>query len=300
MHRFTLRQLEYLLACIEQGTVAAAAASLNVSQPTISVAINKLEEQLGVQLLIRHHSQGVTPTPSAQRILSEAQSLLAQANDLQARASDAGDAVTGTLSLGSFVTLSPTLLPGLMQALNRQHPGINLSLSEGTQAVLVDGLLQGALDLALLYDLALPDELHRVRLTSLSPTVALPANHPLATQTAIHLEDLVTEPMILLDVPPSRDYFTGLFKHVGLSPNIAFSSPSLELVRGMVGCGLGYSILTTRPAGDITYQGDAIAIRPLREAVEQSHVVLASNGLVKPTRLTKTVAAVAVDCVNVG
>lgn len=296
MHRFTLRQLEYLVACIEQGSVAAAANSLNVSQPTVSVAIHKLEAQFGVQLLIRHHSQGVSPTPGAHRILAEARALLAHATDLQSHASDAGEAVAGTLSLGSFVTLSPAMLPRLMQTLNHRHPDVTLTLSEGTQAVLVNGLLRGELDLALLYDLALPQSLRRVRLASLSPYVALPAAHPLSGCAEIDLAALAPEPMILLDVPPSRDYFTGLFTHNGLTPRIAYSSPSLELVRGMVGCGLGYAILTTRPANDVTYQGDTIVTRPLKQDVDKSHVVLASHDQVSATRVMTAVETVAIEC----
>ena len=158
MHRFTLRQLEYLVATIDSGSIAAAAEQLGVSQPTISVALAKLEDQIGAQLLLRHHAMGVTATASADNILQSARSLLAHATDLQRQAVMTGTAVSGELRLGSFVTLAPAFLPGLIATLRREFPEITLRLSEGTQEQLIDGLYGGRLEMALIYDLGLPDE----------------------------------------------------------------------------------------------------------------------------------------------
>ena len=293
MIRYTLRQLEYLVACVEQGSVAKAATALNVSQPTVSVAIAKLETAFGVQLLLRHHSQGVSPTASAETILHSARGLLAHANDLQREATEAGTTVAGTLRVGSFSTFAPVILPGLLARLGQEFPGISVQIREGTQETLCRDLRDGALDLALLYDLDLPDDLRRVPLAERVPHVALPQGHPLAEREAVALADLVTENLILLDVPPSRDYFLGLFRAAGLEPKLAFSSPSLELVRGMVGRGLGYSILVTRPEGDTTYDGHALAIRPLRDPVAASPIVLARLSGLRPTRLVEAFGEVA-------
>ena len=96
--------------------------------------------------------------------------------------------------------------------------------------------------------------------------------------------------MVLLDIPPSRDYFTGLFLAHGLRPRVGFRTTSFETVRGMVGNGHGFSILVTRPAGDLTYDGLPLAIRPLAEPVAPGRVVLARMKGARPTRLTETVA----------
>lgn len=295
MHRFTLRQLEYLVACIEHRSIAKAAEVLHVAQPTISIAINKLEDQFGVQLLLRHHSQGVTATPSAEKILQSARGLLGHASDLQRQAMETGLLVSGELRLGSFVTLAPMVLPDLIRLLGQNAPGIRLALREGTQQFLLDGLLAGRLDMVLLYDLGLPDSLRRVELAEMSPYVALPKGHPLATQTSVDLKQLAELPLILLDVPPSRDYFLGLFASAGLVANIAFSSPSLELVRGMVGRGLGYSVLVTRPAGDMTYDGHQVVVRPLAGKPATSKIVLASLGDLRPTQLVSRFEDVALS-----
>lgn len=285
MHRFTLRQLEYLLACVDCRSLAGAADRLNVSQPTISVAITKLEDQLGVQLLLRHASRGVTPTAAGEKILNSARSLLSHASDLERAVIETGQTLAGTLRLGSFSTLAPTVLPGLIHALSSQHPAIHVHLNEGPQDQMIDGLLDGQLDLALLYDINLPEDVTSVPLAERTPYVALSADHPLAQNDSISLKDLIDQPMILLDVPPSRDYFLGLFQDAGLEPRVAHSSPSIEMVRGMVGCGLGYALLVTRPDGDRTYDGRSLAIRPIRGTPRTSRMVLARLASLRPTRL---------------
>lgn len=285
MHRFTLRQLEYLTACIDHGSIAQAADALNVAQPTISVAIAKLEDQLGVQLLLRHHAQGVVATANADKILHSARALLTHATDLERQTMMTGTAISGDLRLGSFITLAPAILPKLIHALTKEYPDVHLKINEGTQEYLLDGLYAGRLEMALLYDLDLPSDIRKTELAEFSPYVALPATHPLAKQTSIGFHELIDEPLILLDVMPSREYFLGLFKSAGFVPNIAHSSPSLELVRGMVGYGLGYSLLVTRPQGDLTYDGQKIVARPLRDDLPKSKVVFASLKSLRPTQL---------------
>ena len=291
--RYTLRQLQYLVTCIDTGSLAAAAEKLHVSQPSISTAIAKLEADLGVQLLLRHHAQGVTATANAERLLNSARSLLSHADDLQRLARASGDAVSGELRLGSFITLAPAYLPGLIAELKELYPALQLQLDEGTQDQLIEGLRQGRYEMALLYDLGLPEDLRSIELANVAPHILLPETHPLASQKSISLGELADLPMILLDVPPSRGYFTSLLRDQGIEPRIAFSSPSLELVRGLVGRGLGYSLLVTRPSGDVSYDGQRLAVRPLRGEIETSPIVLSTLRALRPTRIMSAFEMVA-------
>lgn len=295
MNKYTLRQLEYLVACVDNRSIAKAAKLMNVSQPTISVAISKLEAQFGVQLLLRHHSQGVSATPSANNILPSARSLLAHAEDLQRQAMLTGTAIAGDLRLGSFSTLAPLILPGLIRTYTQTFPDvhIHIHIQEGTEEQLLKKLYDGQLDIAMLYDVGLPEDLRRVELALRRPYIALPFGHHLAEFPAVRLSQLVDEPLILLDIAPSRQFFLSLFETAGLTPKIAHTSPSLELVRGMVGHGLGYSILVTRPHGDLTYDGKKLAIRPLESATENSLIVLASLADLRQTRLVASFEDVA-------
>ena len=110
----------------------------------------------------------------------------------------------------------------------------------------------------------------------------------LAKKKRVSLHDLANEPLILLDILPSRTYFTRLLESQGITPKISFASPSLELVRGLVGQGLGYSLLITRPHGDATYDGEQLAIRPIVEEVEDGVIAIAALKSLRPTRLIST------------
>ena len=295
MLRFTLRQLEYAVTIQDKGSVAAASIALGVAQPTLSASLAKLEEQVGLQLFIRHHAQGVSPSPAGVRFLAEARNLLTHAQDLQRETAAAGTAIEGTLSLGSFTTIAPAFVPQLIATFTTSHPKAAVRLEEGTQDHLFEGLRAGRHDLALLYDVDMPDDLSVTRLASFAPYVLLPAQHRLALQASVSLAGLRHEPLILLDIAPSRTYFTRILEHAGITPNVAFSSPSLEVVRGLVGQGLGYSILVTRPFGDHSYAGDRLAVRPIADAAERGVIALASLRQMRKTRL---VSAFEIHCVD--
>lgn len=285
MLRYTLRQIEHAIAIQDHGSVAAASMALGVAQPTLSASLAKLEEQVGLQLFIRHHAQGVSPSPAGLRFLAEARNLLSLAQDLQRTTEAAGGAVAGTLHLGSFATIAPAFVPPLIAGFTSRNPGVEMRLAEGTQDELLAGLRGGKHDLALLYDVDLPADLTVTQLAAFQPYVLLPARHRLARYRSVPLAALKDEPFILLDIPPSRTYFTRVLASAGVTPRPAFSSPSLEVVRGLVGQGLGYSVLVTRPFGDRSYAGEELAVRPIAEDVERGVIALASLGQMRKTRL---------------
>jgi DNA-binding transcriptional LysR family regulator len=288
MLRFTLRQVEYALAIAEHGSLAGAAQNLGVAQPSLSASLQKLEEQLGLQLFIRHHAQGVTPSPQGRRFLNEARSLIAHGRDFQRSSGDAGELVEGELTLGSFMTIAPIYAPKLIASFQKQFPQARLRLEDGVQDELIAGLRTGRFDLALLYKLDMPDDLKVTELAAVKPYVLLNAKHPLAGKKRISLHDLTGDPLILLDILPSRTYFTRLLESQGITPKVSFTSPSLELVRGLVGQGLGYSLLITRPHGDHAYDGEALVIRPIVEEVEDGVIAIAALKNLRPTRLIST------------
>ncbi len=290
MVRFTLKQIAYFVATAEQGSVAGAARGLNISQPSVSLAIAKLEAHFGVQLLLRHHAQGVSLTSAGRRLQVEARNLLAYAEELDDHARGLGQAVHGRLDLGCFLTLSPAYLPNLVTRFTAAWPDADLRLHEGHQEALLDGLESGRFDAAILYDVDLPDDLERLPLAALNPYALLPAGHRFAARRTISLAELAPEPMVLLDVAPSRQYFTGLFHQLKLEPVLHALSPSFETVRGMVANGVGYSVLVTRPAGDLTYDGRTVACVPIADTVEPARIVLARLARARPTRLLEAFA----------
>jgi DNA-binding transcriptional LysR family regulator len=285
MLRFTLRQLEYALAVAEAGSVARASEKLGIAQPTLSAAIAKLEDQIGLQIFIRHHAQGVSPTQPGTRFLAEARNLVNHANDIQRDTAAAGTAIEGELAIGSFMTIAAAQAPRIIAGFQEKFPAVSVRLEEGTQSELLDGLNTGRYDLVLLYDFRLPDEVDVTHLMSRRPYLLLPEQHHLAAKRMIDLQQLAEQPLILLDVEPSRQYFMSIFEAKGIEPKVAFASPSLEVVRGLVGQGLGYSILITRPHADVTYDGHKLAVREIAGDVEWGHIAIARLQRVRKTRL---------------
>jgi flavin reductase (DIM6/NTAB) family NADH-FMN oxidoreductase RutF len=181
-----------------------------------------------------------------------------------------------SLTIGCYQVFAPFMLPALVARLSKLHPGIALTLLEADQEHLIASLRRSDVEVALLYDFELGKELNVTPLAELSPYVLLPEGHPLSLANSIDLKDLLQEPMALLDLEPSRAYFLSLFRDQGLEPTIGFRTKSLEMVRGFVGHGLGYSILAAKPANSMSYDGRALVARPLTPPVANSRLVLAT------------------------
>jgi DNA-binding transcriptional LysR family regulator len=282
---YTLRQLEYAVRTADLGSVAAAAEAMGVAQPSVSAALMKLEDQIRHQLFVRQPAHGVMPSPQGSRFLAEARSLLAHADEVQRLAAATGTEIAGQMTLGGFPTLAAAYGPRLLKSFTALHGAAKVVLKEGSQTELIEGLRTGQFDLALLYPVDLPSDLEPIPLARFDPYVLLPASHRLAKKRRVSLNELASEPMILLDILPSRVFFTRILERAGVTPSIVFASPSLELVRGLVGQGMGYSLLVTRPHGDTAYDGGALAARPIAEETEKGEIALASLRSLRPTRL---------------
>ena len=179
-----------------------------------------------------------------------------------------------TLSVGSFHTFGPYFLPEIIQRMIAKDSTLTINLVEGDQRRVLGGLQAGEIELGLLYDLHLPEDLTVIPLTQLSPYVLLAEGHPLADKQALTPAELAEYSMVLLDAPPSRKYFTEILENAGVTPRIAHRSANFEMVRGMVGHGLGYTLLATKPASPMTYDGRSLVSRRLIAQVEPSQIVL--------------------------
>lgn len=289
MAAYTLRQLKYFVTTVECGSVAEASRQLFIAQPAIAAAIKSLEANFGVQLFIRHPAQGVSLTPAGARFHGKAQALLRLAREFEQDAMADSDSLSGQIDIGCFETVAPLYLPRLIAGFRRRYPGVTIRLHDGELQELIQGMTGGRFDLAILYDSELDGTIETDALTPPHrPYVLLPADHRLADRPQVRLRDLAAEPMVLLDVLPSRKYFIQIFEELGLSPNIAFSSPSIEMVRGMVGQGFGFSVLVTRPRSDLAYDGTRLACADIVEDVTGSSLVAAwlkRAPLTRPARL---------------
>ena len=272
MINISLRQLEYFTAAAQHGGAARAAQALSVSQPSISKAIADLESLWGEALFVRHHARGLELTAAGHMRHREAHTLLESARALEGPRTDQ---VAGLLRVGCLSTLAPRYLPGILVRMRERHPQVELQVHEADTETLLQMMERGALDTALLYDMGLARSVRLESVTSFVPYALLPTGHALATRTGLSLAALAQEPFILINLPHSREYFLSLFRQAGVAPRIAYTSPSIEMVRALVANGLGVSLLTTRPARDWSYDGKRLACRRLRGPLTAQSVVMA-------------------------
>ncbi|MBT1159660.1 flavin reductase [Aminobacter anthyllidis] len=181
------------------------------------------------------------------------------------------------LKLGAFHTFGPYFVPQVLANMSSGGASIDLKLLEGDQRRVLEGLKAGTVDVALINDVNLGADVSVERLTAHQPYVLLAEGHPLTAHQSLSLDQLAKWPLILLDAPPSGEYFTDLFRTRGLDPKIRFKSTSFEMVRGLVAQGLGYGFLVTKPASNMSYDGRSLTTRPLQDAIAGSHLALVTR-----------------------
>lgn len=289
--RFTLRQIEYLIAVADSGSVALAAERLHVSSPSISAAIGQLEAEFGLPLFIRRHAQGLSLTEGGREVVAEARHLLRAAAALGDRAAELTGAVSGALSVGCLLTFAQVVLPRLRRSFADAYPQVEFRQSEHDHAALIDALRHARLDAALTYDMQVPPDLDFVPLLALPPHALLSVGHPLAARSSVTVADLVPHPMVLLDLPYSSDYFLSLFD--GPKPDIAERTRDMGVMRAMVANGFGYSIANIPLGSDRAPDGSRLVFVPI--ATDQPPMRM---GLILPAGAAqrRTVGAFVAHC----
>jgi DNA-binding transcriptional LysR family regulator len=287
---YTLRQLEYFVAVAEAGSVTKAAEAVHLSQSAMSAALADLENALSVQLLVRHHARGISLTPAGKEMLVASRRLLASAADLRSVAQGLGTSLSGTLSVGCFEVVAPYLLPELLAVAAEKLPKLHLQTTEVDLADLAAGVADGTFELGIGYDLVDDPRLRRWPLFTLPPYVLLSGSHPMADRESIDLADLADEPMALLDLPHSRDYFQRVFDDAGVKPTVRYRSTTVETCRALVGRGLAYTVLNLRSAVPMALDGHAVAAVPISGNPPSLTVVLLEAVATRPTRRAAVVA----------
>ncbi|MFI7496101.1 LysR substrate-binding domain-containing protein [Kocuria sp. M4R2S49] len=271
---FTLRQLELFAALPDHPTLASAASSLHISESALSHAITELERSVGEQLCVRRKARGLTLTPAGQFFATRARQLLQAANELTSELSNERGQLKGPVEVGCYTGLATNVLPPVMEGFPTKHPDVTIGVSVGANDDLLPALHTGQLDVAIVYDMLLPPGLSHQVIYQTEVMAMLPEHHRLAGEDSIELADLAPEPLIMLESTPSTANTHRIFREAGLTPNLLAAVPIIELVRALVGRGLGYSLLMSRPNSiNITAEGRGIVARPLKPRAGKTTVV---------------------------
>jgi LysR family hydrogen peroxide-inducible transcriptional activator len=280
--RMTLTELRYIVAVARERHFGRAAEACFVSQPTLSVSIKKLEEELDVRIFERGANE-VSVTPIGAEIVRQAQSVIEQAAGIREIAKRNQDPLAGPLRVGVIYTIGPYLLPDLVRRTIEQVPQMPLMLQENFTARLLDMLRTGELDCAIMAE-PFPDAgLAVARLYDEPFMVALPRAHPLAKRRSISAEELKTEKMLLLGTGHCfRDHVLEVCPEYARFASDAegmrktFEGSSLETIKYMVASGMGLTVVPQLSAStEASGLSSQIAFVPFTKPVPTRRVVLA-------------------------
>ena len=268
----TLTELRYVVAVARERHFGRAAEACFVSQPTLSVAVKKLEEELGVQLFERGPGE-VTITPAGLKIVEQAQRVLEESARIREIAAAQSNPLAGPLRLGAIYTIGPYLLPKLIPILRRQAPAMQLHIQENFTHRLAESLKSGEVDVILI---ALPFHEPGVETRAVYDEpffVAVPKGHAWETRKRITSEELTKESLLLLGEGHCFRDQVMEFCHTARSR--AIEGGSLETIRHMVASGVGVTVLPATSVSTNNSPGELIRILPFTRPVPSRRVALA-------------------------
>lgn len=263
---FELYQLRYFLAVVETGSFTKAAQRMRVSQPTLSVGIQKLEGALSVELFERS-SRRVFLTPAGARFSERARAILSEVQRAEADVAEAPD--KAVLHLAVLSTIPTATFASLLRDFLRAHPEVVVELFEGTEREVKARLEGKRVDAAL--TLARPDlEASVTPLYEEGYSLAIAAHHPLSGRDAIHVTELADEPTIVRTrceaLPETSRFFTA---H-GVRPKLVYRTEQDERALAMVGAGLGITVMPDQ------YRAAGVARLPLVGFSARRRIALAT------------------------
>ena len=303
-----ISELRYVVALAREKHFGRAAEACFVSQPTLSVAVRKLEDELGVALFERARHE-VHITPAGERVIEQAQRALEAIESVRQVARSESDQLAAPLRIGAIFTVGPYLFPDLITHLRDQAPQMPLLVEENYTAVLGEKLKQGELDVILI---SLPfDEPNILTLPLYDEpfVILLPAAHPLTARKTLRSRDLEEETILMLGSGHCfRDQVTEACpacapKAIGEGRSVyTAEGSSLETIRHMVASGMGLTVLPCTAAGADRYSQRLVEIRRFASPIPSRRIALAWRASFPRPKvidaLADAVAATRLSCVR--
>ncbi len=272
----TIKSMRYFLEAVDTCSLTRAGESLHVVPSAISSAIDKLEAAFGVTLVHRFPAKGIRLSASGEAVARRIRHVVEEYDSLLLAGSVHRDSLSGPLNIGYYAPVAPAFLPNVVQPLLASNPGIRLHCEECDNERAQDGLLSGRYDAILFVAQNAKPGILCETLMEVPPYVLMAADHRLASRNSVDINELEREPMVLLDLPFTAQYLQGLFDRMPSQPLIVATATSAEMVRSLVGAGVGCSVLNMRPHTPISYAGDALVSIPIEPALPGLRLALGS------------------------
>lgn len=237
-----LMQLKMLVAVAEEGTFQKAAERVSRTSPAVSIAISKLEKEFGTPLFDRGHALRLTHTGEV--LVAYARRLLALHDEAVAAIEGICNAKRGQLRIGANQSIGEYLLPQLTRAFHKQHPGVKLKVIIGYSDAVLSALKHYKLDVALVASQPQDENLRRYLFMRDRLVTVMSPRHPLASCDVIHIQDLGSEPLILLtELSELRDRVVRTFRRCHVPLNVQVETGTLESIKKMATSDMGLGIV---------------------------------------------------------
>lgn len=282
--RITLRRMEQFIAVAEELHFHRAAERLNMSQPPLTSAIQKLEDDLGVTLIERGN-RVLGLTPAGEKFVSEARETLRQAEKTIVSTLDVAEGRTGLLRVGYVGSALYGRLPDIIREFRASHPKVRLELREATTAAQIAALRDETLDIAVLIPpFEKAEDIKQVNFDSDRLCMAIPKDHLLSKRSDLTLADLAAEPFILWPMPEGRSFHLQVIRlcaKAGFVPMITQEAHGMHAVLSLVSVGGGVSVVPQSMSG---FRSDQISYRPLSGAEIEFDLVIGYRHLSRSAR----------------
>lgn len=287
-----LSALRYLVAFADEGTISKAAERCHVSQPTLSVALQNLEAELGVALIERNKGHA-TLTDLGWQVVAQARKTLDEVRRIEQVAQLGKNPLAGDFRLGVIHTIGPYLLPELIAQMKTVAPAMRLFIEESMTALLADALKYGTVDAAII---ALPFDIPGIKTQPLYDepfVVVVPKGHPFAQRERIGAAEVRGEHVLVLKAGNCfREQVLDACPEISHAEGSTHEGHSIETVRCMVASGYGISVLPAGATGGI-YQNDLVVSIPFESPAPSRRVALAwRQGYTRPQAIEAILAAV--------
>lgn len=267
-----LQQLRYLTEVARRGlNVSEAAEALHTSQPGVSKQIKALEEELGVQVFVRHGKRLVDITEPGKAVVAIAERILAEAQNLRRAGEEFANEKLGTLTIATTHTQARYALPKAVAEFKKRYPKVQLVIHQGNPTQICEQVLAGEADLCVATEaIALYPEIISMPVYQWNRCVVVPAKHPLLRKGPLTLENLAEYPIVTYDFAfANRSLVQKAFEARGLVPNVVLTALDADVIKTYVELGLGVGILA------------AMAFDPRRDAglraIDASHLFESST-----------------------
>lgn len=287
--QITMRQIEYFLSVADTGQISRSANLCSVSQSSMTIALQNLEDTVGVALLARH-AKGVRLTEAGVRFLRHVQQARQSVNQAVLAAQEEPGQIAGVVRIGVTETISAYLLPSMMATLTRRFRNLQVQVTEREREVIEQQLLAGDLDVALLLvsNTALHDDLKCEVILRSPRRLWTPPDHPLLDAQRVTLEDVARENYLLLDMDEHVQTVARYWGKFGVEPRVRMQSKSIEAVRSLVAFGEGVTILSDLVYRPWSLEGNRISKRDLSVPVPTMDVGAVWRRSVAPGRQVRT------------